>query len=240
MERLTGNQLEMLREFDTPTICNAIEAFNIRSRIAGFGRIGMRQRMAYEKPMIGYASTAKVSAMYPPTPEQAEMTMGYYQSVLDIDGPSIAVIQDIDPMPIGSFWGEVQATTHKAMGSVGTLTQGGVRDIPPVEELGYYFMSTEILVSHGYIHIEDYACPVEICGLIIHPGDLIHADIHGFTVIPHSIAPRLYDACVDISNAELPMLEPCRRAIERAVRPTADELRTWRKAMADARTSAER
>jgi regulator of RNase E activity RraA len=97
-------------------------------------------------------------------------------------------------------------------------------------------MSTHVLVSHAYIHTEDYNIPVEICGITVHPGDLIHADMHGFVIIPKEIAPRLYNACKGISDAELPVLNPCRDAIKRGVRPDMEELASWRKAMIAART----
>ncbi|MGE4352499.1 MAG: RraA family protein [Oscillospiraceae bacterium] len=238
MAKLTNKQLEKLREFDSPTICNAMECFNIRPRTAGFGYPGMVQRAGdQEKPMIGYAVTAKVSAMNPATPEQAKLQMELYAKNRAQEGPSIICIQDTDAVPLGSYWGEVQATTHKSLGAVGTLVQGGVRDIPAADELGFYFMSTVTLVSHAYIHVEAIDCPVVICGLTIKPGDLIHADIHGFTIIPEEVAPKLYDACVAIAEAEMPVLEPCRKAITDGVRPTIEDLAKWRAGMAEARKS---
>lgn len=235
MERLTKEQLEELREFDSPTICNALEAFDIRPRTSGFMMPGMKLRVDLEKPMIGYAATAKISAMHPGNAGSGEMQMQYYGSVREMADPTIAVIQDVDPEPIGSFWGEVQATTHKSLGAVGTLTSGGVRDIPAAQELGFYFFSTAILVSHAYIHVVDYNCPVDICGLTVNPGDLIHADQHGAVCIPSGIAPVLAEACRKIAEAEMPMLEPCRKAIKNGVKPTVEELREWRKAMDRAR-----
>lgn len=222
---LTKEQLEELREFDTPTICNAIEGFNIRPRTSGYANPGMLLRTGQKKPMVGYAATAKVGSMYPG--EGAKM-MEYYESVREMPDPTIAVIQDIDPIPKGSFWGEVNATTHMALGAIGTLTDGGVRDLEEVSELGFYFFSSSLVVSHGYTHVESYNCPVEICGLIIRPGDLIHADQHGVTVIPPEVAPKLAAACRRAAAAELPMLEPCREAIKKGVKPTMEEIRKWR------------
>ena len=162
----------------------------------------------------------------------------YYESILNIDAPVIAAIQDIDANPIGSFWGEVQATVHKTLGAVGTITDGGVRDIKEVNDLGFAMYSTQIHVSHGYIHVEDYNCTVDVCGLTVKPGDLIYVDMHGAVTIPHEVAPMLEDACRRVMNAELPMLEPCRAAMAAKKRPTIDDIIAWRKAMSEARKNA--
>lgn len=115
---------------------------------------------------------------------------------------------------------------------------GGVRDIREVGELGFQFFSTEITVAHGYTHVEEVAVPVSILGLDIYPGDLLHADCHGVTVIPHEVAPKLADACKRIVEAEFPMLEPCRQAIKEGRKPAIEELREWRAAMEAARKAA--
>lgn len=236
MARLTAAQLEQLREFDSPTICNALEAFGPKFRFNCYGKPGMVQRAGNTaKPMIGYAVTAKVSSMAPATPAQAQFQMDLYANTRAEADPSIICIQDTDIDPIGSYWGEVQATTHKSLGAVGTLVQGGVRDIPAADDLDFYFMSTEVLVSHAFIHVEVVDCPVVICGMTINPGDLIHSDIHGFAVIPEDVAPRLYDACVGIAAAEMPVLEPCRKALADGVRPSIADLKSWRDGMAAAR-----
>ncbi len=231
MKRLNKEQLNALKEFDTPTVCNALEGFRIRSNTVGFCYPGMVLRTSDTKPMVGYAVTAKISGWGKPTEEQKEMMFSYFRDVRDVEEPTIAVIQDIDERPIGSFWGEVQATTFKALGAVGTLTQGGIRDLNEVDALGFYFFSTEMMVARAESHLVERNTPVEICGLTIHPGDLIHADHHGATVIPAAVAPRLAEACRRVAKAELFVLEPCLRAIERGEKPTVDQLRQWREQM---------
>ena len=230
MSRLTSDQLKELGQFDGPTICNAIESFNLRPRTAGFTLPGMMQRTPQEKPMIGYAATVKVSAMHP-SADANEKLLGYYATVREMSDPTIAVVQDIDAVPVGSFWGEVQATTHKALGGIGTITSGGVRDIKEVSDLGFYFFSTHLLISHGYIHVVDYNCTVDVCGLSVNPGDLLFADCYGVVQIPHEIAPQLANACRHAAEAELPMLEPCREAIKNGIKPSIEELREMRVAM---------
>ena len=236
--KLSPQQIAELQQFDAPTVNNALETFGTKYRIEGFMKPGMSPRTPLAKPMIGYAATAKVSAARPATPEQAELLYKYYGSVREMSEPTIAVIRDIDPEPLGSFWGEVQATTHMSLGAVGTVTQGGVRDLKEVGELGFAFFSTVLLVSHAFVHVEDFDCPVEVCGMTVNPGDLLFCDVHGVVKIPHEVASKLAAACRKIADAELPMLEPCRAAIAAGRKPTVEELRTWRKAMEQKRKEA--
>jgi regulator of RNase E activity RraA len=225
---LNKEQLEELQSFDTPTVWNALEGFKLRPNTNGFTYPGMLLRTPLEKPMVGYAATAKVSGLKPPSPEEKEMMFAFFEDVRAMSGPVIAVVQDIDPRPIGSFWGEVQATTFKALGAVGTLTHGGVRDLNEVGALGFCFFSTDIMVARSESHVVDHNCPVEICSLIINPGDLIHADCHGAVVIPAEAALVLAEACRRVSQAERFVLEPCRKAIKDGIKPTVAQLRQWR------------
>ncbi|MCC8190143.1 MAG: RraA family protein [Planctomycetes bacterium] len=233
---LTREQLEEIRRFDGPTICNALECFGLRPKTAGFALPGLRPRTLVDHRMIGYAATARVSAAHPGGPTAPEALMAYYQHLRDSPKPSIAVIQDVDPQPVGSFWGEVQATVHCALGAVGTLTLGGVRDMDEVEQLGFHFFSTHVLISHANIHVLDSNVGVDILGVRINPADLVFADKHGVVVIPKQAAPRLAQACQAIAEAEMPMLRPCREAIRTGAMPTIDQLRQWRADMARARS----
>jgi Demethylmenaquinone methyltransferase len=238
MEQLTKEQLDEIKQFDGPTICNALECFNLRSRTDGFCMPRMFPRVMTNDRLIGYAATAKVSARNPGGPDAPAKQAAYYAQVREMAKPTIAVIQDIDPQPMGSFWGEVQATTHMCLGAIGTFTHGGVRDLDEAEKMKFHFFSTELVISHCYIHVVDQGCGVEVAGLTVNPGDLMFGDKHGVVKIPHKAAPRLAAACRAIADAELPMLEPCREAIKKGVMPTADDLAAWRKNMAKAREAA--
>ncbi len=232
MPLLTKEQLEELMSFDTPTISNAIERFNIRSKIEGFMSPDIKCILPCKKTIIGYACTAKISTIKPPTPEQQNLAMDYYAKVQETDFPTISVLQDIDPKPAGSFWGEVNATTHKALGCLATITNGGVRDLKEVEELGFGYFASCVLVSHCYTHVEEYDCPVEVGGLTVKPGDLLAADRHGVISIPKEIAPKLADACRKAAEAELPVLNGCRKAIAEGRKVSMEELAKWRAEMA--------
>lgn len=227
MEILTKKQLEELREFDTPTVSNAIERFNIRPWTEGFMNSEIKCILADGKPMVGYASTAKISAINPPTEEQKEMSMKYYKSVKDAPNPTIAVIQDIDSIPIGSFWGEVNVSQHKALGCVGTITNGGVRDLDQVQDIGFSFFASCVLVSHAYVHLENYNYAVVVGGLTVKPGDLLHADKHGVCLIPGEIAAEVAEACRKVQRAEKPVISGCRKHFEKGD-VSLDDLKKWR------------
>ena len=165
MAFLTQEQLDALAQFDTPTICNAIEGFGVRGRTEGFTRPELRMRAAMsDKPMVGYARTGVISARQPATPAHSAVMEAYYRQYEDFDLPMVAAIQDMDPVPVGSFRGHVHATVHRALGCIGTA--------------------------------------VDICGMTVRPGDLIHADAHGAIVIPQEIAGQLAEACVRAMDAE--------------------------------------
>ncbi|MDR0626451.1 MAG: RraA family protein [Bifidobacteriaceae bacterium] len=232
---LTAEQLDELREFDTPTVWNALEGFGLRPNTTGFSYPGLVLRTPAARPMAGYAATAKVTGWTKPEPHQKNLMFDFFTAVRAVEGPSVAVVEDVDGQPIGSFWGEVQATTFKALGAVGTLTHGGVRDLDEVGPLGFYFFSTEVMVARAESHVIEVGGPVTVSGLEVRPGDLIHADAHGAVVIPAQAAPDLAAACRRVSEAELLVLKPCRRAIAAGVRPQVADLRRWRAEMAAAR-----
>ena len=235
MKYLSAEALEELRKFDTPTISNAIERFNVRPFTEGFMGPEIKCILPCDRPVVGYACTAKISALRPPTAEQKEMAMAYYEKVQATPAPAIAVIEDVDPQPVGSFWGEVQGSIHKALGAAGVVTNGGVRDLDEVERLGFKYFASCVLVSHAYVHVEAYDCPVRVGGLTVRPGDLLHADKHGVVLIPHEIAPALAEACRKAQWAEEPVLEGCRKGFTGGI--SLADLKEWRQEMARRRTS---
>ena len=238
MEYLTLEQLEQLREFDTPTIYNAINAFGVRSKMAGFGAPGLLKLAGPEKPMVGYCVTCRVDSREPMTKDQQGLRMAYYETIANCPAPSVAVVEDMTQGSITTFWGEVQAMTHRALGAVGTLVEGTVRDVPAVSQQGFYFFAKGTAVASGNIHVVDYDCPVRIRGVEIRPGDLVHADVHGFVVIPPELAPKLAQVCRRMEQAERPVLDGCRAAIAAGRKPTMEELAAWRQEMARLRAEA--
>lgn len=233
MPVLTREQIEELRNFDTPTVSNAIERFKIRPRTEGFAGPAIRCLLPCKKPVVGYACTVKISAINPPTAQQMAYVYEFYSKLKETQTPSIAVVQDLDPSPIGSFWGEVNASVTKSLGCVGTVTNGGVRDLDEVMELDFGYFARCVLVSHAYVHIEEYDTPVTIDGLTVIPGDLLHADKHGVLLIPDEIASEVAEACRKTQYAEQPVIDACRKHAYKNVE--IDDIRRWRQLMEERR-----
>lgn len=205
---LNAEELEALRRYDTPTIANAIETFDVRPRTAGFASPAVRCIFPQFGTMIGYAVTARCRAAQPAA--QAYSRHGWWDAVAAAPAPRVAVIQDLDDPPVGAFWGEVQSNIHRALGCVGAVTNGGVRDLREVEALGFQYYAGSVMVSHAYVTMVDYGTPVTIAGLEIRPGDLVHADLHGVQVIPPEIARAIPAACEAIIAKERTIIDLCR------------------------------
>jgi 4-hydroxy-4-methyl-2-oxoglutarate aldolase len=180
--------LEALRRYDTPTIANAIEEFDIRPRDEGFASIDVRCMFPELGVMVGYAATAAIRAR---GVGQGDYT-ALWSHVRDSPAPRVVVVQDLDDPPAhGSLWGEVNASVFQALGCVGAVTDGSVRDLNEVRGMGFHFFARGGGVSHAYVRVESVAEPVLVGGLTIAPGDLIHADQHGVLLVPREIAAEL-------------------------------------------------
>jgi regulator of RNase E activity RraA len=188
MEPVPPAVLERLRHYDTPTLSNAIEEFDIRPRDEGFASIDIKCIFPELGPMVGYAATAAIRARGKRKGEQQRL----YGHVLAAPGPRIVVVKDLDDPPAhGSLWGEVNANVFLALGCIGVVTDGSVRDLNEVRALGFHFFARGAGVSHAYVGVEAVGDEVEIGGLKIGPGDLLHADQHGVLLIPKQIAADL-------------------------------------------------
>ena len=126
---------------------------------------------------------------------------------MKVPAPRVLVIEDLDyPNPIGSFWGEVQSNLHRALGAVGTVTNGGVRDLDEMQEIGFFAFASCVLVSHAYVHITDVGVPVKVGGLEVSPGDIIQGDQHGVIAVPRSIASEIPEAVKRVERNEQQMI----------------------------------
>jgi 4-hydroxy-4-methyl-2-oxoglutarate aldolase len=207
---LSPKQLEALRRYNTPTISNAIETFNIRQRHLGFLPHSIRCLSPDLGPIVGYAVTAQTMAA-PPTEKGPDLIADYFRYVAAAPGPKIAVGQDLDTPPgLGAQFGEVTAAIHKKLGCVGHVTDGCPRDLDEVHDLGFPLFGLNPCVSHAYVRLVDFGKPVRLAGVEIRPGDLIHADKHGVCIIPLEIAAKLTDACAEVERMEKPLLDMCR------------------------------
>ncbi|MFP3385713.1 RraA family protein [Tritonibacter sp. SIMBA_163] len=210
---MTPDLLTLLRQVDTPTVCNAIEVAEGKRGFDAFTR-GTLLASAPEAPaMVGYARTAKIAAVAPPAepPEVIKARrMAYYKYMAEAPAPAVTVIEDLDyPNAIGAYWGEINTTVHKGFGISGALTNGVMRDLGDLPE-GFPVVAGSIGPSHGFVHVREIDTPVEIFGLTVAPGDLIHADRHGAVVIPPAVIPMLAEAISKLLETEKLVLEPAK------------------------------
>jgi regulator of RNase E activity RraA len=212
---LNETELAALRAWDTPTICNALEVTSPERRAIGFTVEPLVCVFPELPPMVGYARTANIRAVEPssrPATEMSEQRLDYYRYIAEGIGPTISVIQDMDGprRGYGAFWGEVNSTIHHSLGCLGTITDGSVRDLDAVAP-GFQFIADRIGPSHAHVHLQDFGKTVNVAGMTVSSGDLIHADRHGAVVIPHSVARQVVDACKLLGRREAVILEACRQ-----------------------------
>jgi len=208
-DKLSKKELEALQKITTPTIANAIEVFNIQPRNMGFMTPDIRCILPELGIMVGYAVTCKIVADQPAAPGREVARPDWWDYIAQIPEPRVVLVQDLDQQPIGSMWGEVNGSIHKALGCIGTVTNGGVRDLDEVRAMGFHCFASCVLVSHAYIHLVDFGTPVKVGGMVVKPGDIIHGDQHGVTTIPMDIAAKIPDAVAKVEARERPIIDVC-------------------------------
>src|SRR5512139_2007045 len=203
---LPASVLEALARYDTPTICNAMEIVAPERRLVGYTTKPLVCPFPDLPPMVGYARTTTIRSVLASglsAAEQQKRRIAYYEYVGTGPGPRISVIQDIDGPDVGfgAFWGEVQSSVHKALGCLGVVTDGSIRDIAQWAP-GFQALAGSIGPSHAHVHLQNFNETVSVAGMIVRPGDLIHADCHGAIVIPFEAAGKIPAACDLLTRRE--------------------------------------
>ena len=239
--RLTPAEILQLKRWNTPTIYNGWEQITRYDRLTNrVNRDETRDFMPQMGPIAGFAVTVVVepsnrSHRRPDRAEGAE----YRRYVADQPGPKVVVVQDLDkPAVVGSFWGEVNATTHRALGCVGTITDGAIRDVDEMTAAGFKALARRLCVGHAHVTPVRWGVPVEVFGQTIQPGQLIHADKHGFLAIPPEDEAELLDAARFMDTLECETVIPAAhgpagRTNEELLRDLGDAGRRFRAAIAE-------
>lgn len=205
--------LAALRAWDTPTICNALEVVAPHRRATGFTVEHLHCLDPALEPIAGYARTATIRAVEPsPLPPDAVKAKraAYYGYVAAEPGPSVVVIQDLDPNPgLGAFWGEVNTAVHKGLGVLGCVTNGSMRDIGDCAP-GFQLLAGKIGPSHAHVHIVDFGGQVNVAGMTVRDGDVVHADRHGAVVVPREAVAKLPEAVDLLTRREAVILDAAR------------------------------
>jgi regulator of RNase E activity RraA len=200
---LSEKEFAFLRSIDTPTVCNLIEIVAPERRGAGYTAVHLHCPFPDLPPMVGFAKTVTIRARDAVSgASYMQKRMDYLDYVAAEPRPSVVVIEDLDqPAGYGAFWGEVQTNVHQALGCLGTVTNGSVRDIPMVAP-GFQMLAGSIAPSHAYVHVVEFGTAVTIHGMAAHSGDLIHADRHGAVIVPVDMIGAMETAAEKLNATE--------------------------------------
>src|SRR5438876_6430121 len=173
--QLSAADLALLRQYDTPTICNVIELFEFQPRTAGYMDGRIRACFPEMPPIVGYAATATIRCAFPRRESAVYSSLDDQVSRFsEIPGPPIVVFQDLDDPPVAATFGEIMCSTYQAFGSVGLITSGAGRDLAQVRALRYPVFTGSTICSHAYCHLMHLGLPVRVGGLTVRQGDLLH------------------------------------------------------------------
>jgi regulator of RNase E activity RraA len=207
---MSDSLLALLKKVDTPTVCNAIEVAHGKRGFNQFTRGTMLSSAPEEGSVVGYARVSQIAANDPPTatPEVIKSRrMAYYKYMSEGPRPGIAVVEDVDfPNAVGAYWGAINTNVHKGFGLGGALTNGVMRDLGDLPD-GFPVIAGSIGPSHAFVHVRTIGEPVNIFGMQVSEGDLIHADGHGAVVIPNDVIPVLEVSIKKLLDTEKLVLE---------------------------------
>jgi 4-hydroxy-4-methyl-2-oxoglutarate aldolase len=211
MSTIGNKVLDKLRLFDTPTISNVIELFNVRPYTTGFMDKRITACFPELPPTVGFASTVTCRTAIEPRGKNAYTSLpDQVERFAELSGPPVVVFQDLDAPPLAATFGEIMCTTYKAFGAVGLITNGGGRDLEQVKAIKFPVFTNGAVCSHGYIQMLDVNIPVRVGGLVVYHNDLLHGDLNGITTIPHEIAADVADAADEFVAAEYIILNALR------------------------------
>ena len=211
--KVSKEDFEFLRSIDTPTVCNLVEMVTPTRRGAGYTVRHLHCPFPDLPPMVGFARTVTIKAKDAFGMGDAsyiQRRLDYLDYVAAEPRPSVMVIEDLDEEPgYGAFWGEVQSNVHQALGCLGTVTNGSVRDIPMIPP-GFQMLAGSIGPSHAYVHMVEYGGEVNVHGMTVRSNDLIHADRHGAAVVPADKIGAMKTALTGLSEREAKIIKAAR------------------------------
>ncbi len=205
---LDASLLQRLKQYDSPTVCNAVELWDLRPRTAGYMNETIQACFPGMPPMVGLALTSTFRSAFSPASGSVYASLSAQVELLEkAELPSVIVFQDLDSPTAAATFGEVMCTTYKAFGAAGLITSGTGRDLEQVEDLEFPVFTSGAQAAHGYCHIIDLNIPVTVGGITVRPDELIHADCNGVSTIPTEIASEVPEVCAEIMRAEQIVLD---------------------------------
>jgi 4-hydroxy-4-methyl-2-oxoglutarate aldolase len=210
-DRVNNAVLDAIRQLDGCTISNAIETRGARLRNEGFADGTIRCMFDDLPPVVGYAVTGRIRCSAPPPVGHSyHDRTDWWNYILSVPAPRIVVVEDVDDRPgLGAFIGHVHANILRALGCVAYATNGSVRDLPTVRQLGFQFFARRICISHAFVHLVDFGQPIVVGGLLVKSGDIVYGDGHGLLTIPPAIAGDIPMVAARMQEQEQRVVELC-------------------------------
>ena len=200
--------VEYLKTVDAPTLSNAIESLQVRPRQEGFTPLQVRALFPELGRMCGYAVTAQVETVTESESLDLDRFLELYRAVEQSLQPAVIAFQEIGGHPdYAAHCGEVMATIFTRLGTVGLVTDCGVRDLPEVRALRFHYFARGSVVSHASFRIARVAVPVQVGGVVIRPGDLLHGDENGVLLVPGGLEEKLPPAVEAVRRRERRLME---------------------------------
>lgn len=208
---IDASVLQKLTTFDTPTICNIVELFNVRPRNQGFMDDRIKAAFPEMGPIVGFAATASFRSDAPAGGEDGYGSMEEQINLFEtLSGPPIVVFQDLDDPVVAATFGEVMCTTYQTFGAAGLITSGAGRDLDQVRDIGFPVFTSGTICAHGYCHFPQLNIPVRVGGITVNPDDMLHCDVNGITTVPAEIASEIADIGDEFVAAEGIVLDALR------------------------------
>ena len=205
---LSNEEIEKLKQYDSPTVCNVIELFDVRPRDAGYMNEHVKCCFPEMPPMVGYASTAMRRCAAAPAAGVAQVSLEeQLESFEALPGPVVVVYQDLDEPTVAATFGDIMCKSYKTFGAAGIVTSGSGRDLDQVRALDFPAFTNGAISSHGYGYTAAIGIPVHVGGITILPSDLLYGDGNGVTTIPNEIASEVVDCCAEYAAAEAVVLD---------------------------------
>jgi regulator of RNase E activity RraA len=208
---LSDEELDALRHLETCAVEDAIETFDLRARNVGFTDGTIRCLFEDFPPVVGYAATARLrSGDRPMSGRSFQDRTAWWTSILEVPAPRIVVLEDIDEPPgVGALLGDTHAAMLQALGCIGFVTNGAVREVPAVREMGFHLFAHNVAVSHAYARIIDSGQAIAVGGMPVRPGDLLHGDRHGVVSIPKQIAAQIPRVAAELRKRDRQVMAVC-------------------------------
>lgn len=208
LSRDTATLVEFLKSVDSPTLENAIETLHVQPRDKGFTPLQIRCLFPELGRLCGYAVTAQVESVTQLHATEERIFLELFKAVDDSPKPAVIAFQEIGGHgDYAAHCGEIMATVFTRLGAVGLVTDGGVRDVPEVRALRFHYFARGTVVSHTHFKIVRVGVPIQILGLEIAHGDLLHGDENGLMKIPSAALAGLEKAVEQVRARERRLMD---------------------------------